>query len=202
MFNNTELFYLNTLKALADRKTVLQRELDKFPEGAVLCFNRNDRRKEYYYQTYEKGKKIRKYLSPTRDKDLLDALLKKLKYAGELKKEIDLIDEILGREKNCVLGILQSFKMPPISREPHCSHKQEHREQLRYKTKQGEFVRSKTERLIADALYDLGIEYYYERPVKLGMYTICADFTILSPLDGSEKYLEHLGLEDEEYQLQ
>lgn len=75
-----------------------------------------------------------------------------------------------------------------------------HREQLTIKTSFGLFVRSKGELEIAELLYSLGIEFYYERALALRSSEdgprdriYYPDFTI--PLPNGEKiYWEHKGM--------
>lgn len=70
-----------------------------------------------------------------------------------------------------------------------------------YDTKRGEMVRSKSEAIIADMLYELGIPYHYEKPLRLkGGQVRYPDFTLLHVRERKEIYLEHFGLlEDEAY---
>ncbi len=74
----------------------------------------------------------------------------------------------------------------------------------RYTTNQGETVRSKSEKIIADLLDSRGIPYRYEFPQKMKVRrgrtaVFYPDFTILAP-DRREIILEHFGLmEDSEY---
>ena len=64
-------------------------------------------------------------------------------------------------------------------------------------TENGERVRSKSEKMIADKLKQLGIPYRYEAPLKLGRATILhPDFTILNIRERKEYYYEHFGLMD------
>lgn len=64
-------------------------------------------------------------------------------------------------------------------------------------TERGERVRSKSEKIIADKLYTLGIPYRYEYPITLeGNIKIYPDFTILKMPQREEVYLEHFGLMD------
>lgn len=64
-------------------------------------------------------------------------------------------------------------------------------------TERGERVRSKSEKIIADKLYALGIPYRYEYPLVLdGNIKIYPDFTILKMPQREEVYLEHFGLLD------
>ena len=65
-------------------------------------------------------------------------------------------------------------------------------------TERGERVRSKSEKIIADKLYSLGIPYRYEYPLILtGNIKIYPDFTILKMPEREEVYLEHLGMMDD-----
>ncbi|MBR4059615.1 MAG: hypothetical protein IKK03_07225 [Lachnospiraceae bacterium] len=65
-------------------------------------------------------------------------------------------------------------------------------------TERGESVRSKSEKIIADKLYALGIPYRYECPLILeGNIKLHPDFTILKMPDREEVYLEHLGMMDD-----
>lgn len=62
----------------------------------------------------------------------------------------------------------------------------------------GERVRSKSEKIIADKLYMLGIPYRYECPVLLdGNTRVYPDFTILRMPEREEVYLEHFGMMDD-----
>ena len=69
-------------------------------------------------------------------------------------------------------------------------------------TSRGERVRSKSEVMIADALYRAGIPYKYECPLELNGMILHPDFTILRMEDRKEIYWEHLGMmDDPEYCL-
>ncbi len=64
-------------------------------------------------------------------------------------------------------------------------------------TEKGERVRSKSEKMIADKMYLMGIPYRYECPLRLdsGIY-IYPDFTILNVPKRKEYLLEHFGMMD------
>jgi len=68
-------------------------------------------------------------------------------------------------------------------------------------TKKNERVRSKSEVIIANSLYDAGIPYIYELPIKLrNGVTVHPDFTILKIKTRETLYWEHLGMmDDREY---
>lgn len=75
-------------------------------------------------------------------------------------------------------------------------------EKLRFKTGQGEFVRSKSEVIIANMLYEYKdkLMYAYEQPLVLrggyGEVVIHPDFTIINLRTGKITYYEHFGLMD------
>ena len=69
-------------------------------------------------------------------------------------------------------------------------------EQLKYKSCKNEYVRSKSEALIAMNLYMKKIAYRYECELKIGKAVFYPDFTILHPLTGKEIYWEHFGKMD------
>lgn len=65
-------------------------------------------------------------------------------------------------------------------------------------TEKGERVRSKSEKIIADKLYMMGIPYRYEYPLVLNNGVIVyPDFTILRMPRRQEVYLEHFGMMDD-----
>ena len=72
-----------------------------------------------------------------------------------------------------------------------------------YSTKKGEMVRSKSEVLMADMYYDLGIPYRYEAELRLkNGKRVFPDFTLLDVSSRNVIYHEHMGLMDnEEYRL-
>ena len=73
-----------------------------------------------------------------------------------------------------------------------------YKEGLRYETEQGERVRSKSEKIIADKLHAMGIPYRYEYPVYLSGYeTVYPDFMLLKTKTREEILFEHFGLMDD-----
>lgn len=65
-------------------------------------------------------------------------------------------------------------------------------------TENGERVRSKSEKIIADYLCHKGINYKYEKPIKLRRLGIVhPDFTLLSQKINAEIYWEHFGRMDD-----
>lgn len=67
-------------------------------------------------------------------------------------------------------------------------------ERLIHRTSRGEMVRSKSEVIIADHLARHGIEYAYERPLKIDGVTKFPDFTVEDIESGVTVYWEHCGM--------
>ncbi len=68
-----------------------------------------------------------------------------------------------------------------------------------YETRKGDMVRSKSEAIIADILFDLEIPYHYEKPITLRTGEVrYPDFTLLKVRTREEIFLEHFGLWDDE----
>ncbi len=64
-------------------------------------------------------------------------------------------------------------------------------------TEQGELVRSKSEKIIADKLYMMNIPYIYERVLQFdGNNYVYPDFTVFNRNTCKEVYWEHLGMMD------
>lgn len=75
-----------------------------------------------------------------------------------------------------------------------------HPEQLNNRTLKGQFVRSKSEAIIANLLFVKKIEYHYEEELVLGQNTFAPDFKIAVKSQRKFKLLEHFGLiGDEDY---
>ncbi len=69
-----------------------------------------------------------------------------------------------------------------------------------YQTNRGEMVRSKSEKIIADALEKYGVPYQYEPLLELGYNTVYPDFVVLNLRTRKTLYWEHLGIvSDMEY---
>ena len=67
-------------------------------------------------------------------------------------------------------------------------------------TLNGEYVRSKSEKILADAFFHHQIIYLYECPLRLGDRIIYPDFTLINLRTGKIYYWEHFGrMDDPEY---
>ena len=67
------------------------------------------------------------------------------------------------------------------------------------KTKRGEYVRSKSEKILADLFYENGIPYQYEPAFRLiNGKLVYPDFVLLNVRERKTFYWEHYGLASDE----
>ncbi len=90
-----------------------------------------------------------------------------LPYADQIKK---LLPDL--SERQTALDEWDSISYTPNPEYP---------EGRRVPTKAGILVRSKSEAAIADTLFDEGVHFHYEQPLKVGEVILYPDFTILDP---------------------
>lgn len=76
-------------------------------------------------------------------------------------------------------------------------------DQQQFQTERGDIVRSKSEVLIANQLFHLGIPYRYECPVNLKTFGIVyPDFMLLNSKTRKEYIYEHLGMMDDPHYVE
>lgn len=79
--------------------------------------------------------------------------------------------------------------------EEHLGEQNPFPEQGKYETEQGEYVRSKSEKILADTFYKMQVPYRYEAQLNLGLgRNVYPDFTCLNVRKRKTIYWEHLGL--------
>ncbi len=193
---NYEYYYLEYLLNLHKTSIALQKKLDKYPEGQIEVHTIK-RHEALYLHVYQEGKKTVKYLSETKNKELIEKYKRKKAEAPEIKRQINFCNRVIKRNRAEVEKILRLSTLPErdFPATPSQNHKKT--DYLTIKTNRGEMVRSKSEKIIADTLYTHKIDYRYEQKLVLGKAAIHPDFTIINPLNGKEYYWEHLGLADD-----
>ncbi|MCQ2545671.1 MAG: hypothetical protein MJ144_04500 [Clostridia bacterium] len=186
-----------------------------------------------YYYLKEQGEKKEKYVKEgpnakvwkLQRKRFAQEMIKILEANIYIKKE--LCERLLDDSPTAAMDRMPrayrpNSKFKPISRSKKKVKQSENpykREQLKETTSFGLLVRTKGELLIAELLHALGVEFYYEKALRLRIpmkeivhvngkkvvetywinKTYYPDFTIVLP-DGSEVYWEHKGmLSDEGY---
>ena len=203
----------NTLK-----KAIARAEKDKktFPEGRLRVSMSNNRTR--YYLVDQPGDTQGKYL--TKDQMHIATLLAQKNYnlqflkqaSWELAKLEQIISQLSQENSDLIYQNLpehrKSLVTPYLLSEDFYAKEWQSQvyktnpyltEKKIYDTKRGEKVRSKSEAIIADILYELDIPYHYEKALKLkGDIVRYPDFTLLKRKTGEEIYLEHFGLWDQE----
>lgn len=202
------------LKQIEHLKKQVEKSLRKAPEGN-LVISKSNGVFQYFHKT-EKEQKKGKYIAKKNGK-LIAALAQK-EYDVSFQREVEklerkierVIRNIPGKELEEVYENLTEARKPYVA--PHVLSDEEYAKQWlnvqyigkiykdefpRYTTKRGEMVRSKSEKIVADLMYTLGIPYRYEYPLYTKGYgTIYPDFMILKISTREEIYLEFFGMMD------
>lgn len=174
---------------------MIEKQLEKFPEGWLV-----EQRGEYYWHTYKDGIRKRTYLSKQKDEAIIKILGIKTKKNKTLNQELKTVNKIIEKNKPLAEKAISCLILPKIKYPPTDSMSPVKRQYLTYKTNRGEYVRSKSEKIISDVLYAMNIDYRYEATLTLDEIDYHPDFTIISPLNGQTYYWEHVGLtNNEEY---
>lgn len=191
-----------------------RKELAKAPEGTVQIRKHNNGIQFYYRSEFRQ--KNGTYL-PASKRQFAILLVQKrylervVKTAVRQKTAIDrflrsydaeAVRKIYSEEGTTRQRFIQAIELPDAQFKEDWEMFQYERKSIRddvpeHYTERGERVRSKSEVLIADALYRAGIPYRYECPLRLGGSLIHPDFTVLRMSDRKELYWEHLGMMDD-----
>ena len=91
---------------------------------------------------------------------------------------------------------LEGLQPPKAMHVPTQSENPFYPEHLKFRNSLGEYFRSKSEVLISEILYAMGIPYHYEKHLTIGGETKYPDFTILRGGPGKDKYIEYFGMMD------
>lgn len=203
---------------LEDLKKRLEQEMKHFPEGNLRTSK--DRGIPRYFHVLNPNDTRGQYI-PKGNTELAQQLAQK-DYAQKLYKKVTAeltdINKFLKRHNSCELEqvhtnmntyrkelitpmiipdelFVQAWEQESYNTNPY------YPEQRVYPTKKDELVRSKSEVMLADMYYEMGIPYRYEAELVLkdGKKKY-PDFTLLKKSTREIIYHEHLGLlDDEEY---
>ena len=214
-------------KELSNRKNLLEeliqkieKELSRLPQGNIRIAMKG--KTAQYFLCDKPGDTHGKYIS-VKEQDLIRNLVCRNYYEKMLralkKEEKGIASYLSGTAGQRPEEIFTSFSKPRqelispliLSKEMFAKRWAEEtyeknpykQDEVIYETKRGDYVRSKSEVIIADIYYELGIPYRYEAPVHLKNGKIkYPDFTALKVSTGKEYYHEHMGLmDDESYRL-
>lgn len=188
----------------------------------TLCVMKHKGVPQFYHRLKIKGKIERIYL-PRTEKTLIRKLAEKKffpKCQRKTNKRLKQFNAILKDFENNELELLYE-KLNPAVKEyinpvvlPYRNYVEEwkkeeyigrnfHSQDRVIYTENGERVRSKSERNLADIFKANGILYKYERPMKLNSIIVYPDFTFVCPITRREIIWEHFGMMDNpEYAIQ
>ena len=200
----------------------LEKKVANAPEGSIMVKTCKGKYPQYYYSD---GKTIKNRYLGIKDRQMIHDLLQK-KYDTKLLRRLADNNKILrafieGFEPELLENVADSFskeqmkEIRAVSLSDQEFTKQWKTEMEKKKennpisfplkgdilTEQGEPVRSKSEKIIADKLQRHAIQYVFEVPLMLNGYgVVYPDFTILDLKRRKTIYLEHFGMmDDEEY---
>ena len=202
---------LNERKRLEEQIKSLQLQLEKFPEGKLVCTHNGNRikwfRSDGHHPVY----------IPKKERQLAEQLAHKKYLALQLKnltREKTAIDFYLNHHDQNALQAEQSFINSPKYKEllapiftptsqklnnwansPY-EKNEKYPENLIHQTHSGNLVRSKSEALIDMFLFQNKIPFRYECMLTLDETFIYPDFTIRHPQTGQTYYWEHFGMMD------
>lgn len=207
-----EQFLSRLTTKLNKREEFVVKRIQSSPIGR-LCEERRGH-KSYLVQVYkDNGKRVRHGLM--HDEEILRALIKKSIYEDELKSiatqkkvleicinelvPFDLEMSIKNLKERCP-DLSDALIVDTIKIGANCAWAQADYEKSNYKeeekrhiTSRGLKVRSKSELLIAEKLYEYNIAFRYEQVMHIDNTTLIPDFTILRS-DGKLFYWEHEGM--------
>lgn len=189
----------------------LKKQMSEFPEGKLICIKNG---KYFGYRVYCKGGNS--YHIRKNDDKLINTLATKKYFQAlldDLENELDTVNFCLEKyssissKADCLVKdpkygnvILKNIKTPSqeLDEWSKAEYRQSniHAEALQFKSSSGHMVRSKSELLIANALFAHRIPFRYECELVLNEIPMYPDFTIRHPITGEYKYWEHFGLID------
>ena len=142
----------------------------------------------YYYNTVIDGKRCQRTATEAEYTKQVKCMWA-LRQLETVEKELAFEEDRMG---NFHKSLTEEFQKIVALPKPPSGQQTFRPDELIYTTLRGERVRSKSEALIADALYRHGIAYSYEEPLAFdNRYHI--DFTIKNNLHGFPIYWEHFG---------
>ena len=200
-------------KVLENLKEQLIREIEEAPAGRLRISTKGNHTEYYYCEegagtagingSYLKKKEelIRRLAQKDYDSKLLKEVLAQIRKLDRYPNNIgvtqleavfeDLTESrkklVIPKIKPAILKIAEWESIPfePLGFGP---------DDPEYYTEKKERVRSKSEKIIADKLFHMGIPYKYECPINLvGYGTVYPDFTILNKHTMEIVWLEHCG---------
>lgn len=197
-------------KMLAAKINDLEKKLKNMPKGELACWKNGNSYKWHMYldgesrYIYKRERKLAEQLAlkkyymcqledAYKEQKAVESYLSKCPYPK--KSEILLSEESGFREllKPCFMPIDEELSEWAIEEYDRNTN---HLENLKFKTSNGYYVRSKSEAMIDKILSINQIPFRYECELSLNGMIIYPDFTIRHPKTGDYYYWEHFGMMD------
>ena len=206
-----ERLYEARKEQLKNEIAELEAKLADCPPGTIVICEIKGKNRYYHQKKSKDGTTMRKYINDS-NKDLAVALAQKAFFRSVLsdrKNELECVEKYLkarvcvdygtyldenSRYKKLLVG--NNWDNEEYDRNP------SHPENLIVKAPKGELVRSKSEALIANALFDAGIPYRYECRLDVGGVYIYPDFMVRIEKENKILLWEHFGKMDDPDYLQ
>lgn len=166
----------------------IEAELEQLPTGNLTY--RNIRGHRYCHLQFRDAQGI------YHNQRILDEEIEKMQ---QLLTRRNALKEAIKHFQHCIRVLEKAFPQLQILTNSSIASKQSNSSKSSeqcYRTHKGDYVRSKSELIIANELYANKISYDYEKPLMLEGYTnpFHPDFTIYTPKENQTVYWEHCGL--------
>ena len=188
--------FLEYIMKLRRHISAIDYRLAELPKGYLHSRTRQDGRKEYCLRIYTSQGRKEQYIRPDQAAFYQKALQTRKflqqehKMAAAFLKEYDRkINPLyiqLQRESKELQHLYLAVPSPS-------ENQKSHPEELQYFTKRGEKVRSPGEKMIADTLHSLAIDYAYERAITWVDQPVYPQFTIERSDRGQTLWWEYWG---------
>ena len=205
---------LSVYDLLRLRKRVKER-IDNLPKEGLITSKSNGVWQYYYYCSTHPGQKVYipkgriEYAEQLAMRDYYESLIAEIDRQLEIEKRVGFADS---KSLYCVFENLEPGRKALVTPvfmsdaeyikcwvESHPGGANSYSITTGYETERGELVRSKSEKIIADKLYNMGIPYSYEYKLSLkGTPSMYPDFTVLNTTTRKTWYWEHFGLTDDD----
>lgn len=199
------------LKEIQKHVTRSLKKKERLPDLHIRVTRCN---KSFQYYFVDRKNKTQKYASVKELKRVADLVQKdyETKIGAELDRQcnrlenflklynISCIDDIYNKypegKKRLIIPVIKKDEQYIQEwRQSHPGNQNPYPDEAKYYTSQGDYVRSKSEKIIADLLDKYGIPYSYEPRLELNnRHVIYPDFVILNVRKRKTIYWEHLGM--------
>ena len=209
-----EGYCLLTKKELVRLKKIAETTISQSPQGSLIASKSNGVWQYYSHDSSKSKKRIYipqqsiEYAKKLAMREYCELLIRKIDKLLKKKSEpniadskeiYDIYEQLRPGKQRLITPLLtsnDSYLNQWYKEHPGCANTYEIT--TGYDSERGEVVRSKSEKIIADKLYNMGINYSYECRLRLGgNLALYPDFTILNTYTRRTWYWEHFGLTDD-----